>query len=139
MIHVADLMTKEVFTLRRTDTLRDARSLMDLANIRHIPVLDDPWRFAGLITQRDLLAYAISKLAEVEADVQTEIESSIIVGDIMQTNIDTVAPGTLLTEAAGLMYRKKYGCLPVIEDDRLVGIVTESDFLRLAIALLGMR
>lgn len=137
MIHVADLMTKKVFTLRRIDTLRDVRSLMDLVKIRHIPVLDEQGYFLGLVTHRDLLSYAISKLAEVEADLRTEIESSIMVGDIMQTNVDTVAPDTLLSEAAGILYRKKYGCLPVVEDGKLIGIITESDFLRLAIALLG--
>ena len=131
MIYVSDLMTSRVFTLRRTDTLQDVRSLMQLAKIRHIPVTEDGDRFVGLLTHRDLLGYAVSHLAEINREEQEEIESSILVGDIMQTDVRTVAPDTLLREAA------EYGCLPVLDgDNKLVGIITEADFLRLAIALL---
>ena len=132
MIYVSDLMTSRVFTLRRTDTLQDVRSLMQLAKIRHIPVTEDGDRFVGLLTHRDLLGYA-----EINREEQEEIESSILVGDIMQTDVRTVAPDTLLREAAEILYRNKYGCLPVLDgDNKLVGIITEADFLRLAIALL---
>ena len=133
MIYVSDLMTSRVFTLRRTDTLQDVRSLMQLAKIRHIPVTEDGDRFVGLLTHRDLLGYAVS----INREEQEEIESSILVGDIMQTDVRTVAPDTLLREAAEILYRNKYGCLPVLDgDNKLVGIITEADFLRLAIALL---
>ena len=132
MIYVSDLMTSRVFTLRRTDTLQDVRSLMQLAKIRHIPVTEDGDRFVGLLTHRDLLGYAVSHLAEINREEQEEIESSILVGDVR-----TVAPDTLLREAAEILYRNKYGCLPVLDgDNKLVGIITEADFLRLAIALL---
>ena len=100
MIYVSDLMTSRVFTLRRTDTLEDVRSLMQLAKIRHIPVTEDGDRFVGLLTHRDLLGYAVSHLAEINREEQEEIESSILVGDIMQTDVRTVAPDTLLREAA---------------------------------------
>ena len=137
MIYVSDLMTSRVFTLRRTDTLQDVRSLMQLAKIRHIPVTEDGDRFVGLLTHRDLLGYAVSHLAEINREEQEEIESSILVGDIMQTDVRTVSPDTLLREAAEILYRNKYGCLPVLGgDSKLVGIITEADFLRLAIALL---
>lgn len=112
MIYVSDLMTSRVFTLRRTDTLQDVRSLMQLAKIRHIPVTEDGDRFVGLLTHRDLLGYAVSHLAEINREEQEEIESSILVGDIMQTDVRTVAPDTLLREAAEILYRNKYGCLP---------------------------
>ena len=114
MIYVSDLMTSRVFTLRRTDTLQDVRSLMQLAKIRHIPVTEDGDRFVGLLTHRDLLGYAVSHLAEINREEQEEIESSILVGDIMQTDVRTVAPDTLLREAAEILYRNKYGCLPVL-------------------------
>ena len=104
MIYVSDLMTSRVFTLRRTDTLQDVRSLMQLAKIRHIPVTEDGDRFVGLLTHRDLLGYA-----EINREEQEEIESSILVGDIMQTDVRTVAPDTLLREAAEILYRNKYG------------------------------
>ena len=113
------------------------RSLRQLPKIRHIPVTEDGDRFVGLLTHRDLLGYAVSHLAEINREEQEEIESSILVGDIMQTDVRTVAPDTLLREAAEILYRNKYGCLPVLDgDNKLVGIITEADFLRLAIALL---
>lgn len=134
MIYVSDLMTTKVFTLQRTDSLQDVRTLMQLAKIRHIPVTENGDRFVGLLTHRDLLGYAVSHLAEIE---QEEIESAIMVGDIMQTDVKTVSPDTLLREAAEILYRHKYGCLPVLDENgKLVGIITEADFLRLAIALL---
>ena len=137
MIHVSDLMTDKVFTLQRIDTLHDVRSLMDLARIRHIPVIDEQGRFLGLVTHRDLLSYTVSKLAGLEDQTQSEIDSSIMLGDIMRTDVTTVSPDTLLQDAAAILYKHKYGCLPVLEGEKLVGIITESDFLRLAIALLG--
>ncbi|MEG1610424.1 MAG: CBS domain-containing protein [Bilophila sp.] len=137
MIYVSDLMTTKVFTLQRTDTLRDVRTLMQLARVRHIPVTTDGGIFVGLLTHRDLLGYAVSHLAEIEQEEQAEIESSIIVEDIMRMDVLTTAPDILLREAAEVLYRNKYGCLPVLDDTRkLVGIITEADFLRLAIALL---
>ena len=83
------------------------------------------------------LAEVIKGNDDIIDEEQEEIESSILVGDIMQTDVRTVAPDTLLREAAEILYRNKYGCLPVLDgDNKLVGIITEADFLRLAIALL---
>ena len=138
MIYVSDLMTSRVFTLRRTDTLQDVRSLMQLAKIRHIPVTEDGDRFVGLLTHRDLLGYAVSHLAEINREEQEEIESSILVGDIMQTDVRTVAPDTLLREAAEILYRNKYGCLPGKDEmqaveymDSFLVIKRKGDWLRL--------
>lgn len=137
MIYVNDLMTTKVFTLQRTDSLRDVRALMKLAKIRHIPVTDESNSFVGLLTHRDLLSYTVSRLADIDAEEQAEIEASIFVGDIMRTDITTTTPDMLLREAAEILYRNKYGCLPVLDENRkLVGIITEADFLRLSIALL---
>ncbi|MFR8055992.1 MAG: CBS domain-containing protein [Bilophila wadsworthia] len=116
MIYVSDLMTSRVFTLRRTDTLQDVRSLMQLAKIRHIPVTEDGDRFVGLLTHRDLLGYAVSHLAEINREEQEEIESSILVGDIMQTDVRTVAPDTLLREVAEILI-EWHGCLLVLDGD----------------------
>ena len=137
MIYVNDLMTVKVFTLHPTDTLKDVRSLMNLAKIRHIPVTDEKNTFVGLLTHRDLLSYTVSRLADIDQEEQAEIEASIPVGDIMRTDIVTTTPQTLLREAAEILYRNKFGCLPVLDEGgKLVGILTEADFLRLSIALL---
>lgn len=136
MVSVADLMTDTVFTLQPSDTLSDARSLMELAKIRHTPVTDDDGNFQGLISNRDLLACTISRLAEIDHAVQEEIDTAIRVTDVMRRDVVCVEPETSLKEAARLLYENKYGCLPVLKGRRLVGILTEADFLRLAISLL---
>jgi CBS domain-containing protein len=122
-------MTKDVFTLNRRESLSAAKDLMDLARIRHIPIVDDSGRFSGLLTHRDILAATISELAGIDRETQDEIEAGIPVGEIMQTDVVTV-------EAARLLLEEKYGCLPVICGGKLCGIITEADFLRLTIDLM---
>ncbi len=139
MMYVHDLMTAEVFTLKTTDTLHDVRILMDFAQVRHIPVVDTDNTFLGLVTHRDLLAFTVSKLADIDAAEQADIETCITIRDIMQNPVATIEPTTSLCEAAEVLYRNKYGCLPVVDDKKLVGIITEADFLRLAIALLSSK
>lgn len=136
MIYIADLMTTNLFTLKRSDSLRDARSLMQLARIRHIPIVDGRGGFVGLLTHRDILSATISRFADVDEHVQGEIDAGIPVGEIMQTDVVTVPPSMMLRDAAEILLHNKYGCLPVLEGERLVGIVTEADFLKLTISLL---
>lgn len=133
---VADLMTDCVFTLQPSDNLGDVREMMKLVKIRHTPVTDDVGNFVGLISNRDLLACTISRLAEIDDDVQSEIDRAISVTDVMQTNVFCVNPETPLKEAAQVLYERKLGCLPVLEGRKLVGILTEADFIRLSISLL---
>lgn len=135
MTTVGELMTDTVFTLQPTDTLSDARSLMHLAKIRHTPVTDDDGNFEGLISNRDLLACTISRLAEIDEDVQAEIDTAIRVTDVMRRDVVCVTRETTLRDAAQMLYDHKFGCLPVLEGRKLIGILTEADYLRLAIAM----
>jgi CBS domain-containing membrane protein len=136
MFKVSDLMTTDVFSLKETDSLRTARSMMSLARIRHIPVINDKDLFVGLLTHRDILGASISNFAEVDKTVRDEIDSGIPVQEIMRTDVKTVTPDTPLRQAAELLLHHKYGCLPVLVDRSLKGIVTESDFLKLTITLM---
>ena len=137
MLTVKDLMTTNLFTLNETDTLRMARSLMDLQRIRHIPIVNENRFFIGLLTHRDILGATISQLAGIDPVTQGEIDSGIPVGEIMRTGIKTVTSKTLLKEAAQLLLQHKYGCLPVVnEANELTGILTEADFLKLTISLM---
>lgn len=135
MTTVGELMTDTVFTLQPSDTLSDARSLMHLAKIRHTPVTDDDGNFEGLISNRDLLACTISRLAEIDEAVQAEIDTAIRVTDVMRRDVMCVTRETPLRDAAQILYEHKFGCLPVLEGRKLVGILTEADYLRLAIAM----
>lgn len=136
MLKVTDLMTREVFTLRSSDTLKTARSMMSLARIRHIPIVGDRMEFEGLVTHRDILNATLSQFAEVDRTTRDEIESGIPIAEIMRTDVKTVAPDSELRDAAGLLLDHKYGCLPVVGPDGLEGIITEADFLKLTIKLL---
>jgi CBS domain-containing membrane protein len=136
MFTVADLMTTEIFTLQDLDTLLTARSVMALAKIRHIPIVDSENTFIGLLTHRDILGAAVSKLAEIEQHEQDELDSGIPIREIMRTGVRTVTPDMNLREAAQILLDNKYGCLPVLRGKKLVGILTEADFLALTISLM---
>jgi len=129
-------MTREVFSLREMDSLKIVKELMSLARIRHVPIVDEMNRFIGLVTHRDILEATISRFAEVEQDIQEEIHSGIPVTAIMRRDVVTVSPELSLREAAEILLGNKYGCLPVVEDGLLVGILTEADFLKLTIDLM---
>lgn len=136
MLKVRDLMTSPVFSLRENDSLHTARELMNLQRIRHIPIVTVDNAFSGLVTHRDILSATISKLAGLDPETQKEIDSGIPIHEIMRSDITSVAPDTPLKDAAQLLLNHKYGCLPVVENDELTGIVTEADFLRLTISLM---
>jgi len=136
MLEVADLMTQEVFTLRRTDTLKTARSMMSLARIRHIPIVSEEMEFEGLLTHRDILNATLSRFAEVDRPTRDEIEAGIPIAEIMRTDVTTISPDLSLQEAAQILLNHKYGCLPVIKKGKLLGIITEADFLKLTIRLM---
>lgn len=136
MFKIKDLMTSPVFSLKENDSLHNARSLMDLQRIRHIPIVTVDNIFTGLITHRDILSATISQLAELDPETQIEIDSGIPIREIMRTDIATVSEDTPLKEAAQILLNHKYGCLPVVHEGELVGIITEADFLRLTINLM---
>jgi CBS domain-containing protein len=122
MIKVGDFMTRDLVTVKETDDLALAESILRLGGIRHLPVVRDN-QLTGLITQRDLL----------RASVPGSAARGVFAEDVMTRNPTTVAPESSLAAAARILLRHKYGCLPVCEEDgTLVGIITESDFVRFA-------
>ncbi len=136
MYKVKEFMTDTVFTLQAEDNMLDARHLMNLAKIRHAPITDDYGNFEGLVTDRDLLACTISRLAEIDENIQREIDSTVLVKDIMNKDIICVTEDTDIKDAAMLLLEYKYGCLPVVKGRSLVGIITESDFIKISLKLM---
>ena len=126
-MRVADLMTSQLRCLRETDSLADAMAAMQELFIRHIPIVDEAGGLVGIVTQRDLLSL------EHKKDPVTPLR------DVMRTDVVTVTPDTPLRTAAETMIYNKYGCLPVVDDGERVGIITETDFLKLAIFPLAPR
>ena len=136
MLSVQNYMTDSVYTIKPTDSLHDVKQLMEGAQIRHAPVVNSDGRFCGLVTHRDLLNHTISQLADIDEQTKTEINQAILVKDIMQTDIVCAAPDLSIAEAGKLLLKLKYGCLPVVVGDSLVGILTEADFIKIALSLL---
>jgi WS/DGAT/MGAT family acyltransferase len=130
---VGDVMTREVVTIRTADSLLHAYRLMRGRRIRHLPVVDGAGDLVGIVTERDLLSAAASSLerASVEARIHVLAGSEAI--EVMETHLCVATPDENACEAGARMMRHKIGCLPVVGDGgRLVGIVTEQDFVRWA-------
>ncbi len=131
---VADLMTKEVVTLDANDTLNVADDVMGLARIRHMPVIDGDDSVVGLLSQRDLFRGALARALGYGEFAQKKLYGMLKVKEVMTNDVLTVPPTTPLVDAAKIMTDRKIGCLVVVEAERLVGILTESDFVRLVLA-----
>jgi CBS domain-containing membrane protein len=127
-LKVNDIMTREVKTLGRNDTLDIARDVMALGRIRHLPVLDDG-KVVGVVSQRDLFSAGLVAALGYGSRTQTTLLKTLSVKEVMSEPPITVSAEVRVTKAA--MMEKKIGCLPVVEGETLVGLVTETDLLRL--------
>lgn len=133
MFELDTIMATELITVHPSASLYRARELMNEHRIRHLPVVDGEDRLVGLLTQSDVLAASDSLLKD--RDSQLDV-AHFPVEDAMVTEVDTVPPRASLREAALYLERHKIGCLPVVDDGKLVGIVTDTDFVGVAINLL---
>ena len=123
---VSDLMTTALITRREGESIGRAELDMELADVRHIPVVDERSNLVGILSNRDVLRALGGHHGKRIAD-------SVHVGDIVSREVVTVDRDIPAHEAAELMLENKIGALPVIGDDgQLVGMVTETDFLRVA-------
>jgi CBS domain-containing protein len=124
---VGDLMTTALITVHAHDTIKLADTEMRLADIRHLPVIDQRGNVVGILSNRDLLrAIGKSHLKKVR------------VGDVMSTDVKTLPVDASARHAARLMLDYKFGCIPIVgSGGELVGLITETDFLRLSEKLLG--
>ena len=128
---VSDLMQREVATLEESERLDLADDIMRLGRVRHMPVVEGN-RVKGIVSQRDLFAASLSKTIDFEPTERRAFLHSIDVSEVMSRNVVSVPPETTLREAARCMLRRGIGCLPVVENELLVGLVTETDLLRVA-------
>lgn len=127
LIH--ELMSRPVLTSPSRRSISDVYGLMTERGIRHIPIVDDA--LVGIVTDRDLRR-ATSSLHE------SSIDPGSAVSEVMIRTVVTASPLDPIEEAARLMRQEKIGCLPVLADDDLVGIVTGMDLLDALIRLTGL-
>ncbi len=128
-VTVRDLMTRNPTTLDRNETLDLAESIMNLGRIRHMPVVDDG-KVVGIVSQRDMFRSALITSLGFGRKTTGALMKTIKIKEIMTEKVVTISPDASIKEAARQMMEKKIGCLPVLEGDRLVGIVTETDMLQ---------
>jgi CBS domain-containing protein len=132
MFSIEAIMSTNLITVAPSATLAEARALMHDNRIHHIPVLDDD-RLVGLVTLTNVLAATDSFLRDPKNRIHA---NEIPVEDAMVTDVATVEVHASLRHAALFIEKHKIGCLPVMDDDKLVGIITDTDFVAVAINLL---
>jgi len=132
-------MSSPVVTFFEEQTLPLAEDVMRFKHLRHLPVVDDELRLVGLVTHRDLLRAQISTMTGLTDDQRRAREEEVTISQIMTRDVWTVTANTLASVAGATLADHQYGCLPVVDHaHRLIGILTEHDFLRFAIKALRM-
>lgn len=127
---VENIMSTDVFTLGRNDKLSIADDVMSQKRIRHLPVLDADGMLCGILTQRDLFRGALLRSLGYGQRAEQKLLDSLTVKDAMRDEVVTISPKSTLSDAATLMLSKKIGCLPVVEGERLLGMISEADFVK---------
>ena len=129
-ILVEDVMSTDVFTLGRNETLSVADNLMKQQRIRHIPVLDADGELCGILTQRDLFRGILLRSLGYGGRAEQKLLDSLSVKDAMHEDVLSISPKASLSDAARVMLSNKIGCLPVVDGTRLVGLISEADFVK---------
>ncbi len=124
---VKDVMTMNVVNIPSNTSIADAKRIMEAHKIRRLPVVDRG-KLVGIVTERRLEAYTPSKATSLSVWEIGYLLGNTPVKDIMEKHVVTVNPDMTVEEALAFAQEKKVGALPVIEDGRLVGIITTNDF-----------
>ncbi len=134
---VRDLMTQPVVAVGPTSLLREVIGLMESKSIRHVAVADASGGLLGLISHRDVLRSQEGSLSGALSSEQAHMNRWIEAGWVMTKEVRTVYPDTSALDAALILRSHGHGCVPVVEQGRLVGMLTESDFVEYAIQQLS--
>ncbi len=134
---VKEYMTKHPIMIRPTMSIVEAQGIMSEARVRHLPVVEAGKRLLGLITQ-ETLRVPPTKLTSLNVWEITRYLSNLTVKDVMvdRKDVVTINPNITIEEAARVMVTHKIGCLPVLDEDIVVGIITDTDMMRHLIEML---
>ena len=133
MMNLDSIMSTDLVTISPNENLATARELMHDKRIHHLPVVDKDGNLVGLVTLTNVLAATDSFLREVDNRLHA---SEISVADVMVRDLATVDEHASLRQAALFLEKHRIGCLPVVTDGELRGIITDTDFVAVAINLL---
>jgi len=135
---VCDWMTKKVFTVGIDDFLTDALAIMKEKGCKHIPVVKNGV-LKGIISDRDIKEYSPSKATSLDIYELHYLLANTKIKDIVKMKVYTTAPDTPIEEAAMIMLDQKIGCLPVLKDAELVGIISDKDIFHALVDITGVR
>ena len=132
-------MQQQIFTIQRSETVEEAQALMAVNGIRHLPVLDGG-DLVGIISERDIRAVLIPQRGSGSGRKAKAyyLPQDVLVEEAMTADPLWVAPESDIEEAARLLVTNKIGCLPVMEDGRVVGIITDTDILQVFSQIMGI-
>ena len=137
VMFVADRMTPNPTTVTTDTSLKDAIELIRSKPFRHLPVIDDDGALVGVVTEKSLV-YAsptpITTLSIFEVDY---VLSRVKVGQLLHREVITVGPDLPVEEAARIMVDNRIGCLPVVQEGRLIGIISDTDIFHVLVEGLG--
>lgn len=136
---VRDRMTANPICGHPSMPVTDAQTKMRENRIRHLPILDDDKKLVGLVTQRSLLSALPSDVSSFSRFEIRYVLSKIKVQQVMVKDVKTIDENTAIEEAARVMADEKIGCLPVVQEGELVGIITDNDLFSIMVDLLGGR
>ncbi|MGZ8497913.1 MAG: CBS domain-containing protein [Candidatus Binatia bacterium] len=126
---VREIMMGSPVTLKPEDTLDLANDVIALGRIRHIPIVDGS-RLVGIVTERDLIGAAAAQIFGLKQKSKSALLKSVLIKEVMKKRVITAAPDTPIKDIAQLMANKKIGCVPVVSEGMVVGLVTTTDILR---------
>lgn len=135
---VRDWMTKEVITISPDDSLIDAAILLKEKKIKHLPIVKEG-RLVGILSDRDIKEYSPSKSTSLDVYEIRYLLGKTKCGDIGKTKVITTTPDTPIEEAAICMIDHNIGCLPVMENDKLVGIISDKDLFKVIVDIMKAR
>jgi acetoin utilization protein AcuB len=136
---VRERMSKQPVTITADVPITEALRIMRENQVRRLPVLDSDGKLIGIVSEKDLLYASPSPATSLSIYEMHYMLSRLKVTELMTPDPVTITPDTLLEEAALIMADNKIGGLPVMEDGRLVGIITETDIFKVFLELLGAR
>lgn len=136
---IRDVMTKAPVTVTEETSVTEAKAIMSKNNFSKLPVMDKSKRLVGIITKNDIQKASPSDATTLDMFELGYVLSKLTVGKFMTKKVITIQETEVIEEAARIMVDNNIGCIPVMEDDVLVGIVTESDLFRLFTEIFGAR
>lgn len=135
---VKNKMTTNPFTISPDQTIPDAQEIMSANGVKRLPVIKNG-KLVGIVSKGDIMQVSPSKATSFSMGEITYLLSKTKISQVMTKNPRTISPNALLEEAATLMRDNNIGFLPVVDGEKLVGIITESDIFDSFIELLGFR